>query len=321
MAGNFFPVDIRTFRSSAKDITFDVYLKLADDNYAHIFSKTSGIDYKRLASYLNKGVTHLFIRLEDELLFKDYLQRSPDKIFSDPNVPDSKKVSVLLNMAEQNMQELFGCVQVPEEAAAASVKVVRNFINLMAENPKTLATLLKTASHGEYLFYHSISVAVISMFIAKASGQANGRMLEICGFGGFLHDIGMTMVPREVLESPAELTAAQWREVRMHPKYGVKMVENTSNIPDEVRYIILQHHEEPGGSGYPSGLRGPVIFFPAKIVSLADSFSAMISKRPFREPYSVEQAMALIQKQQGRWDRDLMKILVELFAPKKKLAA
>lgn len=321
MPGNFFPVDIRTFRSSSKDITFDVYLKLSEDNFAHVFSKSSGIDYKRLAQYIAKGVTHLYIRSEDESLFREYMLRSPEKVFVDPKVADAKKVSVLLNMAEQNISELFSIINVSEEAAQTSVKIVKNFITLMADNPKTLATLLKAASHGDYLYYHSISTAVVSMFIAKASGQANARMLEICGLGGFLHDVGLTMLPKEIVDSPTDLTPAQWREMRSHPKLGLKMLEGTPNIPDEVRYIVFQHHEEPGGSGYPTGLRGPVIFYPAKIVGLADSFTALITKRPFREAYSVEQALGIIQHEVGKYDRELVKLLVGLFGGQKKAAA
>lgn len=314
--GNFFPVDIRMFRVTSKDITFDVFLRLADDNYAHIFSKSSGVDYKRLAQYIQKGVTHLHVRSEDDAAFKEYVQRSPEKILTDPAVADAKKVSILLNMAEQNIAELFNVIKVSDDAAKTSVKIVKSFISLLAENPKTLATLLKVASHGEYLYYHSISTAVVSMFLARSSGQANARMLEICGLGGFLHDIGLTLLPKEVVDSPTDLTAAQWREMRSHPKLGLKMLESVPNVPDEVRYIIFQHHEEPAGSGYPSGLRGSVIFYPAKIVGLADSFCALITKRPFREAYSIEQALGIIQHEVGKYDRDLVKLLTALFGAK-----
>jgi putative two-component system response regulator len=91
------------------------------------------------------------------------------------------------------------------------------------------------------------------------------------------------------------------------------MIENTPNIPDEVRYIVYQHHEEPGGHGYPNGLHNPVIYYPAKIVALADAFSALISKRPFRPAYTVEQAIQILQSQNGKHDRDLVKMLSNVF--------
>ena len=68
-------------------------------------------------------------------------------------------------------------------------------------------------------------------------------------------------------------------------------------------------------------MRGAVIFYPAKIVGLADSFTALITKRPFREAYTVEQALGIIQHEVGKYDRDLVKLLVGLFGTQQKKAA
>ncbi len=183
-------VDIHSFRQATRDITFDVYLRLGDDNYAHVFSRATGLDYKRLAQYMAKGVKELHIRTEDEPLFQAYVSRTADVVFNDASTTMEKKVATLLNMTEQNMAEIFLQVQVSEETSVSAQKVVKNYVHLMMDSPKTLAVLLKLASHGEYLYYHSIACAIFSMFIAKASGQFNQRMLEIVGMGGLLHDIG-----------------------------------------------------------------------------------------------------------------------------------
>jgi putative nucleotidyltransferase with HDIG domain len=217
-------------------------------------------------------------------------------------------------MTEQTMAELFMQSEVSDETAASTQKIVQSYVEMMLESPRTLALLLKLAAHGDYLYYHSISCAVFSMFIAKASGQFNQRMLEIVGMGGFLHDIGCAQLPKEVVCSPTELTPAQWKEMKSHPKIGLKMLEGASNIPDEVRYIVYQHHEEPGGQGYPNGLHGPVIYYPSKIVALADAFSALITKRPYRAAYTTEQALKIIQGEGTKYDRDLVRVLVSIFS-------
>jgi len=310
---DFKPVDITTFRNATRDISFDVYLKLSDENFAHVFSRTTGLDYKRLAQYIQKGVTELFIRPEDEPLYKKFVTRTAESIFNDPETSHEKKIATLLNMTEQNMAEIFTQLNVPDDTATKTQRVVKNYVDLMIEKPKTLALILKLVSHGEYLYYHSIAVAIFSMFIAKASGQFNQRLLEIVGMGGFLHDIGFTQIPKEILNSSEELSPVQWKVIRSHPKVGLKMLEGTPTVPDEVRYIVYQHHEQPSGHGYPNGLRNAVIYYPAKIAAIADGFSALISKRPFRPAYSVEQAIRILQSQTGKHDKELLRLLASVF--------
>jgi len=316
MAGpstTFVAVDILTFRGALRDISFDVYLKLGESNFAHVFSRTTGLDYKRLAQYIEKGVKELHIRPEDSAAYKAFVARTAESVFDDPQTPIEKKIGTLLNMTEQNMAEIFAKVKVPEATAARAQKVIKGYVSLMGENPKSLALILKLVSHGDYLYYHSIATAIFSMFIAKASGQFNTRMMELVGMGGFLHDIGCVQLPKEVVNSPTELTAEQWVQMRTHPKLGLKMLEGSPNVPDEVRFIVYQHHEEPSGKGYPNALSGPKIYYPAKIVAIADAFSALISKRPFRPAYTVQEAIQLIQSEQGKYDRELVKILASIF--------
>lgn len=307
------PVDIATFRNTTRDINFDVYLKLSDENVAHVFSRSTGLDYKRLAQYIQKGVKELFIHPDDVGAYQAFVARPAQLIFNDPNTPQEKKIATLLNMTEQNMAELFTQPHVSEDTAGNAKVLIKNYVDLMTHNPQTLAVILKLVAHGEYLYYHSIAVAIFSVFIARASGQFNQRLLEIVGLGGFLHDIGCTQLSKTIVCSPTDLTDDQWTEMQLHPKLGLKMIENTVGIPDEVRHIVYQHHEQPCGRGYPNGLRGHVIYYPAKIVAIADAFSALISKRPFRPAMTVEQAVETLKIDSGRYDRDLVKIVSSVF--------
>ncbi|MCM2322148.1 MAG: HD domain-containing protein [Oligoflexia bacterium] len=308
------PVDIETFRNATRDIDFDVFLKLSEDNVAHVFSRATGLDYKRLAHYIQKGVRELLIKASDRKAYQAFVARPAHLVFNDPNTSQEKKIATLLNMTEQNMAELFTQFNVTDGTANYSQRLIRNYVDLMTQSPNTLAIILKLVSHGEYLYYHSIAVSIFSMFIAKASGQFNQRMLELVGMGGFLHDIGCTQISKEILQSPTDLTKEQWAEIKQHPKLGLNMIAETASIPDEVRYIVYQHHEEPSGQGYPNALHGPVIYYPAKIVSLADAFSALISKRPFRPAFTVERALEILQEGSGRHDRELLKITAAVFS-------
>jgi HD-GYP domain-containing protein (c-di-GMP phosphodiesterase class II) len=140
--------------------------------------------------------------------------------------------------------------------------------------------------------------------------------LQIVGLGGFLHDIGMTQLPRAICDSVNPLNEEEWKEMKSHPGLGLRMLEGAHSISDGVRYIVYQHHEQPSGQGYPNGLRDNAIYLPAKVISLADSFSALISKRPFREAFSVEDAIGVLERETGKFDPNLVGILKTIFLTK-----
>lgn len=317
-------IEINHFKSKSKDITFDVFLRLTDNNYAHVFSKNTGLDYTRLFQYIQKGVTHLYILSEDQDKCNEYMKQTSENLLNDPKVTHDKKLAHLINLTDQVCTDLFSQVEVPNEIALKTKKLVQNFVNVLNTDPKTMSILIKLASHGDYLYYHSIATSVFAMMIARAMGTLDQRMVEIVGLGGFLHDIGHTKLPKNITESQKDLSPKEWKEMRSHSKIGLTMLEKTSTLPDEVRYIVYQHHEALGGVGYPNGLRGDAIYLPARIVAVADGFSALVSKRPFRAAYSVSQAIQILENENQKYDPNIVSVLSAVITkhlPSRKKAA
>lgn len=300
-------------RRATRDINFNLYIKLSDANMTMVFSKTTGLDYKRLAQYIQKKVRELYVHPNDLAAFREFINKSADAIFHDPQAPQEKKIACLMNMTEQNMSEIFSQLNLDEETVITTQKLIQSYVSLMTQKPETLSIILKLVSHGEYLYYHSIAVSIFSMLIARATGLFDQKMLELIGLGGLLHDIGSTQLPKEIICSPYDLTMTQWKHMHEHPQLGLHMIEETKSIPKEVQFMIYQHHEQAGGNGYPNKIRGPSIYYPAKIVAIADAFSALISDRPFRPAYSIQDSVRMIQKSPDRYDRDLAKILGSIF--------
>jgi len=310
----FIAVEIQKFRGTMRDLTFDVFLKVSGDHYAHVFSRSTGVDYQRLEKYIFRGVKELYIRENDYEIYKNYSKVTAATVFTDPALTQEKRVSALLNMTEQNLAEIFTRFSVDEQAAQQSRTLVQGYVGLMSSEPQTLAMILKLVSYGNYLYYHAVAVSVFSLLLARALGQFDSKLLEIIGMGGFLHDIGRTQLPQEINESARSFTPEEWKIMRSHPKLGLDMLQDAKKIPDEVRYIVYQHHEQPGGGGYPNALRGPVIYPPARIVSICDSFSALISARPFRKAYSVDEALKIMQGESGKFDKILIQTMRTVFA-------
>lgn len=108
---------------------------------------------------------------------------------------------------------------------------------------------------------------------------------------GTLHDIGKLGVPGGLLRKPGPLTAAERETVQRHPGYGYALVRGCE-VPAVARVAVLHHHERLDGGGYPHGLAGRRIPWPARIVAVADALDAMTSTRSYRQGRPVPAALA-----------------------------
>ena len=116
-----------------------------------------------------------------------------------------------------------------------------------------------------------------------------------------LHDIGKIAIPEEILNKPSSLTKEEMEVMKSHVIIGAKMLNSLPFYNDEpiVKYgyqICRWHHERYDGNGYPDGLKGEEIPIAAQVVSIVDAYDALTSKRVYKEAYSHEEALKMIQK-------------------------
>ncbi|OIQ49400.1 Cyclic di-GMP phosphodiesterase response regulator RpfG [Pseudodesulfovibrio hydrargyri] len=146
---------------------------------------------------------------------------------------------------------------------------------------------------------HSDEVAEAARALALAMGLTPSQAAVI-HVAGHLHDIGKIGVPDSVLKKQGPLTAAEWRAVRRHPEAGAAILEpvaalNRLGVVD----MVLHHHERWDGTGYPHGLTGAGIPLGARIISVADSLSAMLQNRPYRAALDIDRACREIERGAG----------------------
>lgn len=124
--------------------------------------------------------------------------------------------------------------------------------------------------------------------------------------GFFLHDIGKVGIPEQILSKAEALNDGEWDVMRRHPMIGAEIVAPIRFLSEAVE-IIRHHHERFDGDGYPSGLRGSEIPLAARIFSVADSFDAMTSDRPYRGALSTDHALDEIRDGSGsQFDPDVV---------------
>ncbi len=130
-----------------------------------------------------------------------------------------------------------------------------------------------------------------------------------------LHDIGKVAIPDSILRKPAKLTPEEFEEMKKHTVYGAKMLINAeSRLLRLAAKIAVGHHEWYDGTGYPSGLKGEAISLEARIVTVADVFDALSSKRVYKGAWTVEDALKYIEERSGRqFDPQVVAVLRERF--------
>ena len=116
-----------------------------------------------------------------------------------------------------------------------------------------------------------------------------------------LHDIGKVGIPDHILLKEDALTTDEWAVMRTHPQIGHDILANSPSVYLQMgARIALNHHEHYDGSGYPQGLSGAAIPLEARIVAVADMFDALLSQRPYKEPWPLERALTRLRDESGR---------------------
>ena len=132
--------------------------------------------------------------------------------------------------------------------------------------------------------------------------------------GFFLHDIGKSIVPLRILNKKGPLTHVEREIIKKHPEKGYQILKKCNEVSEEIKIIILQHHERHNGDGYPKGLKGDQIHIYAKICMIADVFDALTSYRPYKEKYSTFNALKIMNSEMyENFDPRFFESFVKLF--------
>ncbi len=168
------------------------------------------------------------------------------------------------------------------------------------------------ANRDQYTFDHALHVAAISRSIGDQMGLS-AELMEILDLGCLVHDIGKTAIPDDVLLKPDQFDYQDRKIMDYHPLIGAKLISRHIQ-DDRITDIILKHHERLDGSGYPMGLKGDEIGLLPRIVAVADTYDALVSKRPYKIPFPKKKAMVLLQNEakEGQLDSQVVESLANI---------
>ena len=172
----------------------------------------------------------------------------------------------------------------------------------------------------QYTAGHCERVADYACMLAAAVGYS-GRDLTWFRMGGFLHDVGKTVVPARVLNKPGKLTDEEWAVMKSHTTVGDRIVRDL-NFPWDIAPIVRSHHERWDGRGYPDGLSGTAIPLSARILCVADVYDALTTARSYRAALTHAEAMGIMERDCGAaFDPELLPLFRRLLEARRRHAA
>ncbi len=215
---------------------------------------------------------------------------------------DTIGVLQLVNIPEKSLTQ-DGLRLVRATAAQAAI-ALSNALLLDELKKAQLDTIYRLAKVAEFkdreTGEHIKRMSNVSMYIAEAL-KKDPDFTELILYASPMHDIGKVAIPDSILLKPGKLTVEEFEIMKTHTTIGAEILKDAdTELLKVARRIALYHHEKYDGTGYPEGLKGEDIPVEARIVAVADVFDALVSKRPYKEPWLPEEALKFIVSQKGK---------------------
>jgi len=281
-------------RIHVTDITSGDILK--DDVFnhygLHILSKKSHLNQPEISRLLQHQIDFVEIIERAELdINLDQIERTLESTATPKWLPQVKPIYNEVIEGVKNIFEAAKTTNIVDTVSAT--EAFEPLLNNLQLERDVVSMLLLLNHQDNYTYHHSVQVGMLSYYISNWLGHPQEQATKI-GNAGFLHDIGKCKIEDHILNKPGKLTSEEFESIKQHTVYGYEII--MQSVQDESLALgALQHHERMNGQGYPHGKKGDEISEIAKIIAVADIYSAMISSRVYQK------------------ERDLLFVLKELY--------
>jgi HD-GYP domain-containing protein (c-di-GMP phosphodiesterase class II) len=208
-----------------------------------------------------------------------------------------------LVLIEEALDSVRNRVKIPVDEIKT---VVSDSLENLTNSDDALLALASIRSYDRYLSEHSVNVCFLSMVFGRTLG-IDARTAVDLGVAAMLHDVGKVFIPDDIVKKPGKLSEEEWEQVRRHPIAGARALAGTAGLPPLCSTIALEHHVYCDGTGYPSLAGNEKPHFLSRLVSIADTYDALTSERPYRDRWSGVEAIAwMLYEETNRYDREMV---------------
>jgi HD-GYP domain-containing protein (c-di-GMP phosphodiesterase class II) len=299
----------RTALIENTEIDFDLYLSSGTHGHSQYVLFCRGneqFSQERREVLLKRNIDRLYISTEDNDKYLKYQEKNLKNIVQDRNISSREKSIVIYDVARNITADLLNDPKSGQNTERAS-EWVNNTVSHILNDEDTFTSLFYVLSNNYYVYTHSINVTVIGLLFGKYLSLKE-HDLNCLGTGLLLHDIGKVIIHPDVINKSGRLTEEEFWAIKRHPKAGLDHLEHIGTIDGRCLKIVIQHHENYDGTGYPYNISGNDIHLFGRIARIIDVYDAMTSNRPYaaaKRPFAVLAEMK--GKMSNCFDGELLK--------------
>ena len=293
--------------------------KTVSDRLDRIIAKTGDIlDEKKIEAIKTHGIPGVTIIDGSKIVAKSeqtkdvQVRESVQKIIDQQRVDDPATVQLsesVKKRVSEGIQYLYSNSD-SEEFAATSTNITNELMRAILDNNALAIDISTLKTSDEYTFKHSVDVATLAMITAQKMNLSQQEIYNI-GIAGLLHDMGKSKIPLDILNKPGKLTDEEFAIMKRHSELGYHILKDKKEFSPVVPISVLQHHEKINGSGYPLGINKDKLLPFSRILTICDTYDALVTDRPYKKAYSQRVAVEIIMSMTNELDIDVMKSFFE----------
>ncbi|MFC1608488.1 HD-GYP domain-containing protein [Candidatus Latescibacterota bacterium] len=294
---NYFPIFLNTIKANIIQ-SFSIYIKMKS-RYILYHAGGDRLTEEIINKLIANKIQIVYVSQNERDSYNKYLISILGALVKDQS-KSVKERSEIVNYSIRSIAQHF-FTNPNKDTFPCFKESVSHMADFILDNDEAIFNLIGLMTNNFENYVHSINVCVFGTGLAKLMLSHDSRHdLKKIAIGLFLHDIGISTIPLTVIKKANPLNHKEWNIVKQHPVEGFKLLNKLTPLTDEMRIIVMQHHERVSGRGYPKGLKGDQVHDYAKICSIADSFEALTSQRPYRKTLEGSFQALLILKNEMR---------------------
>lgn len=308
-------VSTAAVRAMAKtdNADFEIFLPRSSDEDPLLYRKAgkniAAPDFDRLNDH---HVSYLYVRAEDLQACELALEEKLSAILENPDVTPDDKAEIVHTAGVSVARDIVEDAAAPQGINRAA-RLIDSMIGSVLTDPLVSTYLLQMASHERTTASHMFVVSTLAVMLGAEVFGKDIDLLRSLGVAGMLHDIGKLSISPDILNKAAPLTREEIQLVQQHPIESVRLIGQDPDVTPTSRQIIVQHHERVDGRGYPLGASRAELHPGSRLVTIVDSFHALIGRRSYRAALTVGEANRVLATQAGRqFDEEILARWIDL---------